>query len=107
MSTRFSMVPELQASQWFNTETPLSLSGFHGKVVVVEAFLHEYDVRFPIAADAASDARSVPFRRTWPPTTYDLRPARHTFADFHRSLGAVTNQPFWRGARHAYCCGDI
>lgn len=121
MSMRFSMAPELQALQWFNIKTPLSLVELRGKVVVIEAFqmlcpgcvshglpqaqgiaetfspddvvvlglhsvfehheamqphalevfLHEYDVRFPIAVDAPSDAGSGPVPKTM--AAYDLR----------------------------------
>ena len=30
--------PELMTSQWFNTKSPLTLSGLRGRVVVIEAF---------------------------------------------------------------------
>lgn len=34
----YPTAPELMVSQWFNTETPISLSGLLGNVVVIEAF---------------------------------------------------------------------
>ena len=36
MST--SLAPEIDASEWLNTEAPLTLAGLRGKVVVIEAF---------------------------------------------------------------------
>jgi len=33
-----AVAPELMISQWFNTQTPISLSNLLGKVVVIEAF---------------------------------------------------------------------
>lgn len=35
---QFPQAPELQVSQWFNTDTPVTLAGLRGKVVVIEAF---------------------------------------------------------------------
>ena len=32
------LAPEIQASEWINTDGPLTLSGLRGKVVVIEAF---------------------------------------------------------------------
>lgn len=34
----YPLAPEWQASQWFNTEHPLSLAGLRGKIVVLHAF---------------------------------------------------------------------
>lgn len=47
--------PALHATQWFSTDRPLTLSDFRGKVVAVEAFLHGYRIRFPVAVDAPGD----------------------------------------------------
>jgi hypothetical protein len=33
-----SQAPELRVSEWLNTQTPLSLAGLRGRVVVMEAF---------------------------------------------------------------------
>ena len=33
-----AMAPELQCTQWFNTEVPVTLAALRGKVVVIEAF---------------------------------------------------------------------
>ncbi len=33
-----NQTPELQVSEWFNTDTPLTLAGLRGQVVVVHAF---------------------------------------------------------------------
>lgn len=106
--------PELQISDWLNTESPITLHGLLGKVVVIEAFqmlcpgcvlyglpqakeiaqtfaneevavlglhsvfehhdamqkvslnafLHEFDIRFPIAIDAISNQDSDPIPLT-------------------------------------------
>lgn len=33
-----SIAPELQVTQWFNTDLPIALADLHGRVVVIEAF---------------------------------------------------------------------
>lgn len=38
MASPLPMAPELAVSQWFNTDTPISLAGLRGEVVVIEAF---------------------------------------------------------------------
>lgn len=106
---------DLLASQWFNTDTPLGLPDFHGRVLAVEvfqmlcpgcvshglpqaqrlaqtfhadqlaviglhsvfehhaamppvalqAFLHEYRIRFPVAVDAPGDQALPQTMRAW------------------------------------------
>ena len=105
-----SIAPELQVTQWFNTERPITLAELRGRVVVLhafqmlcpgcvshglpqataihdifpaedvavigihsvfehhnamtpvalEAFIHEYRIRFPVAVDRPSSTGSIP-----------------------------------------------
>ena len=53
MTTSLSPALPICASQWFNTPEALSQEHLRGRVVVIEAFLQEYKVEFPVAVDAA------------------------------------------------------
>lgn len=47
--------PPWQVSRWFNAPGGFGLEALRGRVVVLEAFLHEYRIGFPVGVDEAAE----------------------------------------------------
>jgi thiol-disulfide isomerase/thioredoxin len=88
MSQTIQGAPELAVSQWFNTSTPLSLSGLRGRPI----FLHSFQLLCPgCVSDAIPQVRRI--EKLFGHTDLQII-GLHTVFEHHAAMSPVTLKAF-------------
>ena len=88
MSPSTKLAPELAVSEWFNTDTPLTLSGLRGRVV----FLHSFQLLCPGCVSAALP-QVQRIERAFAQTDLQIV-GLHTVFEHHAAMSPTTLRAF-------------